>query len=101
MKNGAIVQRHAVFFGVRNGAGPVFRAAGQGNKILNSNRRDLRKQCAVHVASRSVNDGRGLAAGGCGRSGLVDGRLGRWLYSRIALCSAEEGSGCYQDKHRQ
>src|SRR5208282_774788 len=64
MEDGAVIERNTGLLGASDGAGPVFGAAGKADEILDSNRGYLRKQGAVQVTGRSVDDGRGL--GLCG-----------------------------------
>src|SRR5450755_4455513 len=60
MEDSAIIERDAVLFGVRDGAGPVFGTVGKSDKVLDSDRRYLRKQRAMKVAGRGVDDGGGF-----------------------------------------
>ena len=84
VEDGAIIKRNAVLLGVRDGAGPVFCAAGEADEILDTDRGYLRKQRAMQVVGRGVDDGGGLrGSSGGGTGGLADGRLWlcRWLRS--------------------
>src|ERR1700692_3167081 len=82
VKDGAVIKWNAVLLGVRDGAGPVFCAAGEADEILDSDRGYLRKQRALQGARRGVDDGGGLGGSrGGGSGGLADGRPCPWLRS--------------------
>src|SRR6267378_3585597 len=68
VKDGAIIKWNAVLLCVRDGAGPVFCAGSKADEILDSNRGYLRKQRAMKVSGRAVDDRCGLR-GSSGRGG--------------------------------
>ena len=73
MEDGAVIERDAVLLGVGDGTGPVFGAVGEADEILDSDGSDFRKQGAMEVAGRGVNDGGGV--GGSGSAGLWTGGM--------------------------
>ena len=77
MKDGAVIERNTVLLVVRDGVGPVFGAVSKANEILDSDWSDLRKQRAMQVAGRGVDDGGGL--GLCG----AEQRSGDDQYKRM------------------
>ena len=99
MEDGAIVKWDAVLLGVRDGAGPVFSAVGEADEIRDSDWGYLRKQRAMEVAGRGVDDGGGLGVPrpglrACGRAALsvrlsrpAPRRAGRWRRSGQSVCS--------------
>ena len=99
VEDGAVVERHAVLLGVRDGAGPVFGAVRQADEVLDSDRGHLGKQRAMQVAGRGVDDGGGVGAGRRRiRGGSADWRFG---CRRRCLRSAKQGCREYQDKRMQ
>src|SRR5258708_19838501 len=52
VKDGAVIKWNAVLLGVRDGAGPVFCAAGEADEVLDSGRGNLRKCRATQVPRR-------------------------------------------------
>src|SRR6266481_1106519 len=60
VKDSAVIKRDAVLFSVRDGICPIFGACSEADEIVDSDRGYLRKQRAVQVAGRGVDDGGGL-----------------------------------------
>src|SRR5437899_4288013 len=62
VKDSAVIKGNAVLFSVRDGICPIFGACSKADEIVDSDRGYLRKQRAMQVASRGVDDGGGLGA---------------------------------------
>ncbi len=67
VEDGAVIKRNAVLLGVRDGVGPVFGAIRKTDEVLDSDGGYLRKQGAVQVAGRGVDDGGGVGGRRCWR----------------------------------
>src|SRR5277367_152532 len=95
MKDGAVIKRDAVLLGMRYGAGPIFGAAGEADKICDSDGSNFRKQGAVEIANRGMDDGGWFGRGSGG------GWSGGSFRSRGGLRAGQKGCGDYQDKSLQ
>ena len=62
MENGAVVKRHAVLFGMRDGIGPIFGALGQADKIGDADGGFVGEQGAGQLACGGLNDGGGVGS---------------------------------------
>ena len=77
VKDGAVIERDTVFFGVRDGVGPVFGALGQADEIGHADRGLVGEQGAGQLAGSGVDDGGG--PGRCGGRRFGSGGRG-WLF---------------------